>query len=92
MRTQPHEKSLDPRMPGTGPKNMIELATRSRRQAERDGIVIVNSSLTFAYLRNCPRLVVTGIEHGRRLRQSLKPTWPHVDIRVDDPAQRKHAA
>jgi hypothetical protein len=42
-------------------------------KAGRDGIVILNPKLCWAYLRNVPRAICADIEHGEEVKRWIKP-------------------
>lgn len=60
-------------------------------RAERDGIVLVRPDLAFAYLRNCPHLVVGEAVFGRQLDKWIQPPRPTCKILVETQEERRAA-
>ena len=54
-------------------------------RAYRDGIVIVQPHLTYAYLRNARRLSFADAAHARQVEEWLKTPKPSVELLVEIP-------
>ena len=57
-------------------------------KAQRDGIVIVQPRLAYAYLRNVPRLSFADRLHAQRVKRWLQPPKPKTEILIEVPRGR----
>lgn len=52
-------------------------------RANRTGIVILRTDLTYAYLRHCPRLVFADQRHAERVWNWIQPPMPTAELLVE---------
>jgi hypothetical protein len=57
-------------------------------QAERDGVVVVQPRLAYAYLRNVPRLTFADPRYARQVMRWLQPPKSTVEILVEVPRRK----
>ena len=57
-------------------------------RAERDGVVIVQPQLTYAYLRDARRLSFADPAHAQQVNRWLEPPRPRTELFLEVPDER----
>jgi hypothetical protein len=57
-------------------------------RAERDGVVIVQPQLTYAYLRDARRLSFADLAHAQQVKRWLEPPRPRTELFLEVPDER----